>query len=259
MNLDKIIIVFCILWSTTLLGQVADADADKPRHAGSENAEIVRNLFGGATNLEVLSLAPAQSITANTPADAAAKEKLQDWVIIGRSSLTDAETIERLKSALVFGIRESDGATSPDFKPRHALRFEKSGKPFLIVASFDTLRARIYGPEGILEVETTYFPATVFNEVFSRLGLRQVNSSDLETIAAHNTDPGRLSAMRVDERALEKEKLERPSPTKTKVVQPPLHLGKLNWWDTSNRKFLKWQPSARGYRSLFSSPNPDHP
>src|SRR5437667_296107 len=54
------------------------------------------------------------------------KVAFHDWRVLGKTTVTDADTRKRLVAALEKGAKENDGTVAACFNPRHGIRI-KSG------------------------------------------------------------------------------------------------------------------------------------
>lgn len=145
---------------------ISSADEEWLNGPNQGNADLVPvDELRGAETFELISLEPSEE-TPPTP------DEIDEWSVIGRLSIADSDTREKLIEALVQAALDNPGEQAACFCPRHAIRVTSRGKLTEIVICFECLSAEIYtgGVRGevFLVTET---PRSLFNDTLSDAGV----------------------------------------------------------------------------------------
>ena len=121
--------------------------------------------LAGAEQYELLSLDPSRE-GHGSPGN------FHGWKVLGRTSVADSGTRQRLNEALRAGARTSDGSMAACFIPRHGIRAVRAGKATELVICFECLSAQVYQDGRRTEgFATTGSPEKLFDEVLKAAGV----------------------------------------------------------------------------------------
>jgi hypothetical protein len=128
--------------------------------AGQENKipDQAREILKKAGQFELLSIGHDPS--PNNPA-----EDFRGWPVIGKTTIKDSNTRNRLVAALVKGVEENKGDVMKCFNPRHGIRVTHEGMTADFVICFECFQGIVYvggGKEQRFLI--TDSPASVFNQ-----------------------------------------------------------------------------------------------
>jgi hypothetical protein len=97
-----------------------------------------------------------------------AKETLQKYPVLGKTTVADAATRKALIDALEKGIAGNEGEVAGCFNPRHAIRVVHGGKTYDLIICFECLQISIFVNDGRGKaVLTTEEPKAAFDEVLN--------------------------------------------------------------------------------------------
>jgi hypothetical protein len=120
--------------------------------------EAVEEVLKKAEVIELYSLEPDRRKRA--------KERFDDWPVLGKTAVKDTETRKKLVAALREGVAGNSGQRIWCFAPRHGIRATHGGKKLEMVICFhcQQLRAQLDGvPQGRLLTDSS--PEPVFDKV----------------------------------------------------------------------------------------------
>ena len=130
--------------------QVAGQENKIPDQAG----EILKK----ATQFELLSIGHGPSRMNPT-------EDFHRWPVIGKTTVKDPDTRNRLVAALEKGVEENKGDSMKCFNPRHGIRVTHNGLTADFVICFECFQAVVYiAGEKEQRFLITDSPASVFNQ-----------------------------------------------------------------------------------------------
>jgi hypothetical protein len=131
------------------------------RSTGGEIPAAVKAALAKADSWDLYSLDPEQR--KDPP-----KVAFHDWRVLGKTTVTDADTRQRLLAALEKGARENDGTVAGCFNPRHGIRVKSGDKTIDLVICFECYSAAIYaGDEKTGSFLTTRSPQPELNKVLT--------------------------------------------------------------------------------------------
>jgi hypothetical protein len=128
--------------------------------AGQENKipDQAREILKKAGQFELLSIG-------HDPAPKNPAEDFRGWPVIGRTTIKDSNTRNRLVAALEKGVEENKGDSMKCFNPRHGIRVTHDGVTADFVICFECFQVVVYlggGKEQRFLI--TDSPASVFNQ-----------------------------------------------------------------------------------------------
>jgi hypothetical protein len=115
----------------TLLALLMASASVRAAEKDNKIPDELRTMLEKADQLELLSLNPldgpevADGAPVRDRPKADGKDRFHDWGVLGKVTVTDAETREKLVAAFekgVAGAQGVEGATKCDFSPRHGIR-----------------------------------------------------------------------------------------------------------------------------------------
>lgn len=98
--------------------------------------------------------------------------KFHDWRELGRTSVKERATRNRLLSALDRGAKENDGRVAACFDPRHGIHATSAGKVIDLVICFRCLQVEVFTdgkPTG--GFLTSSSPQPIFDQVLHNAGV----------------------------------------------------------------------------------------
>jgi hypothetical protein len=88
------------------------------------------------------------------------------WKVLGVAAVPDADTRQRLLTALKRGVDENKGAVAACFNPRHGIRATRGSDTAELVICFECFSAEVYlGGRRTGNFLTTNSPQPVFDDV----------------------------------------------------------------------------------------------
>jgi hypothetical protein len=128
--------------------------------AGQENKipDQAREILKKAGQFELLSIG-------HDPSPKEPTEDFRGWPVIGKTTIKDSNTRNRLVAALEKGVEENKGDSMKCFNPRHGIRVTHHGMTADFVICFECFQAIVYiggGKEHRFLI--TDSPAPVFNQ-----------------------------------------------------------------------------------------------
>ncbi|MDB5333036.1 MAG: hypothetical protein JWP03_4187 [Phycisphaerales bacterium] len=97
------------------------------------------------------------------------KPEFYNHEILGRTTVTDAATRQRLNAALQSGVRESDGTAMACFNPRHGIRVTRAGETTDFLICFECRQVQVWRDgKKIATFLTSASPQSVFDEVLQK-------------------------------------------------------------------------------------------
>jgi hypothetical protein len=128
--------------------------------AGQENKipDQARAILENASQFELLSIGHGP-FPKNPPED------FHGWPVIGKTTIKDPNTRNRLIAALEKGVEENKGDSMKCFNPRHGIRVARDGKTADFVICFECYQVMVYvAGEKEQRFLITASPAPVFNQ-----------------------------------------------------------------------------------------------
>ena len=117
-----------------------------------------REILEKASQFELLSIGHGPST--KKPA-----EDFRGWTVIGKTTVEDPDTRNRLVAALEKGVEENKGDSMKCFNPRHGIRVTHDGKTADFVICFECFQVMVYvAGEREQRFLITASPAPVFNQ-----------------------------------------------------------------------------------------------
>ncbi|MDB5293445.1 MAG: hypothetical protein JWL69_4686 [Phycisphaerales bacterium] len=126
---------------------------------------VAARALADADQYEVLSLRPEVFSLRPHPE----QPRFHGYEILGRMTVTDAATRQRLNAALQSGVRESDGRMMACFNPRHGIRVTRAGVTTDFAICFECRQIQVWrdGKE-IAFFLTSESPQPVFDRVLQK-------------------------------------------------------------------------------------------
>src|SRR5262245_519369 len=132
--------------------------------AGQENKipDQASAILKNASQFELLSIGHGPSMKNPT-------EDFHGWPVIGKTTIKDSNTRNRLVAALEKGVEENKGDIMKCFNPRHGIRATHDGKSADFVICFECFQVMVYvaGEKG-QRFLITDSPASVFNQTLQQ-------------------------------------------------------------------------------------------
>jgi hypothetical protein len=128
--------------------------------AGQENKipDQARDILKKAMQFELLSIG-------HDPSRKKPAEDFHGWPVIGKTTVKDPNTRNRLVAALEKGVEENKGDSMKCFNPRHGVRATNDGMTADFVICFECYQVMVYvGGGGEQRFLITDSPASVFNQ-----------------------------------------------------------------------------------------------
>jgi hypothetical protein len=132
--------------------------------AGQENKipDQAREILEKAGQFELLSIGHGPSSKNPT-------EDFHGWPVIGKTTVKDPDTRNRLVAALDKGVEENKGDSMKCFNPRHGIRVTHDGKTADFVICFECFQVMVYVTgEKEQRFLITASPAPVFNQTLQQ-------------------------------------------------------------------------------------------
>jgi hypothetical protein len=132
--------------------------------AGQENKipDQARAILENANQFELLSI--GHGPTTKNPT-----EDFHGWPVIGKTTIKDSNTRDRLVAALEKGVEENKGDSMKCFNPRHGIRATHDGMTADFVICFECFQAVVYiAGEKEQRFLITASPAPVFNQTLQQ-------------------------------------------------------------------------------------------
>lgn len=132
--------------------------------AGQENKipDQARAILENANQFELLSI--GHGPTTKNPT-----EDFHGWPVIGKTTIKDSNTRNRLVAALEKGVEENKGDSMKCFNPRHGIRATHDGMTADFVICFECFQAVVYiAGEKEQRFLITASPAPVFNQTLQQ-------------------------------------------------------------------------------------------
>ena len=118
-----------------------------------------------AEQFDLLSLDPRRT-------DTAAGERFHGWRVLGRTTVTDAATRDKLATALRRGARENTTTAAGCFNPRHAIHTTHGAHAVDLVICFECLSVAVYeGDERSASFLVSRSPQPAFDAVLRKSGV----------------------------------------------------------------------------------------
>jgi hypothetical protein len=96
-------------------------------------------------------------------------EDFHGWPVIGKTTVKDPDTRNRLVAALDKGVEENKGDSMKCFNPRHGIRVTHDGKTADFVICFECFQVMVYVTgEKEQRFLITASPAPVFNQTLQQ-------------------------------------------------------------------------------------------
>lgn len=99
------------------------------------------------------------------------KPNFHSYMVLGQTSVTDAQARTRLLTALYEGISLSDGSAAACFNPRHGIRAIMKERTVDLVICFECQSLEVYDNQTRTTTTLTRTPQPVFNEFLTRAGV----------------------------------------------------------------------------------------
>ena len=128
--------------------------------AGQENKipDRAREILEKASQFELLSI--GHGLSQKKPA-----EDFHEWPVIGKTTVEDSNTRNRLVAALEKAVEENKGDSMKCFNPRHGIRATHDGKTADFLICFECFQVMVYvAGEKEQRFLITASPAPVFNQ-----------------------------------------------------------------------------------------------
>jgi hypothetical protein len=142
----------------TLLGLFAVGPAARAADKENKIPDNLRAMLEKADQFELFSLSPDEL-----------KEKPKDgfhgWKVLGKTTVKDAETRQKLLAALQKGVADSDGSVARCFNPRHGIRVTHDGKTADFIICFECLQVKAFAGDKSHDFLTTRSPQPAFDTV----------------------------------------------------------------------------------------------
>ena len=125
---------------------------------GNKIPDQAREILEKASQFELLSIG-------HGPYQKKPAEDFHEWPVIGKTTVEDSNTRNRLVAALEKGVEENKGDVMKCFNPRHGIRATHDGKTVDFVICFECFQALVYVTgEKEQRFLITASPAPVFNQ-----------------------------------------------------------------------------------------------
>jgi hypothetical protein len=145
--------------------------------AGQENKipDQARAILKNASQFELLSI--GHGLSMNNPT-----EDFHGWPVIGKTTIKDSNTRNRLVAALEKGIEENKGDSMKCFNPRHGIRVAHDGMTADFVICFECFQALVYvAGEQEQRFLITASPAPVFKQKLQHAKVPLAREPDKKT------------------------------------------------------------------------------
>jgi hypothetical protein len=129
----------------------------------------IRQALDSSRELTLYSLQPGDMELDSQ--DLKTKPTFHGYLILGKTSVTDAKAKSDLLAAFYKGISDSNGDMAKCFEPRHGIHVLGNNKSIDLVICFHCEQIEVYEDQKMRFVPITDSPKAVFNRILSQAGI----------------------------------------------------------------------------------------
>jgi hypothetical protein len=137
--------------------------------ADNKLPDKAKAILDKAKSYELYSLDPGKGD------DEMVKDGFHGYKVLGKSTVKDDKARDKLRTALVKGIKDSKGEIAKCFNPRHGIRATHDGQSVDLLICFECLQIYVYygkGDKREANVLTTRSPQPTFDKILKDAGVK---------------------------------------------------------------------------------------